>query len=194
MGTADVVPGRECGECMVCCIAPTIDDPEIQKGSGTRCRHCAPAGAGGCAIYASRPKTCREFFCAWRRLASFPEDWRPDLTGVFATLDGAVIQENFEGGDPPLRGMSVSVFSREDERWHQAWVDNSGSYLDFVGDFDDGKMILQRDGRVEGKTVKQRMVWFDISENALEWNWERSDDEGKTWKVLWNIHYRRRSS
>lgn len=91
MGTADVVAGRECGECRVCCIAPTIDDPEIQKRSGTRCRHCKDGGDGGCAIYESRPTPCRAFFCAWRRLASFPDDWRPDLTGVFGTLDPAVI-------------------------------------------------------------------------------------------------------
>ncbi len=92
MGTAGVVPGRECGACRVCCIAPTIDDPEIQKQSGTRCRHCTDSGAGGCVIYDSRPTPCRAFYCAWRRLPSFPEDWRPDLTGVFGTLDPAVIQ------------------------------------------------------------------------------------------------------
>ncbi len=60
--------------------------------------------------------------------------------------------------------MSVSVFSKEDSRWHQTWVDSSGSYLDFVGGFADGKMILVRNGIVEGKPVKQRMVWYDITE------------------------------
>lgn len=91
MGTAEVVPGRECGACRVCCIAPTIDDPEIQKKSGTRCRHCTEDERGGCGIYANRPTPCRVFYCAWRRLASFPDDWRPDLTGVFGTLDAATI-------------------------------------------------------------------------------------------------------
>lgn len=47
-------------------------------------------------------------------------------------MNGAVVQENFEGDD--YRGMSVSVFSKEDNRWHQTWVDSSGAYLDFVGD------------------------------------------------------------
>lgn len=120
--------------------------------------------------------------------------WGDDGRGtnrIERILDGAAIQENFEGGDPLLKGMSVSVFSREDDRWHQTWVDTSGSYLDFAGDFADGRMILLRDGIVQGQRVQQRMVWFDIAENTLEWNWERSDDEGKNWKVLWNIHYRR---
>jgi hypothetical protein len=121
--------------------------------------------------------------------------WGDDEHGINRIeriMEGAAIQENFEGGDPPLKGISLSVFSREDSRWHQTWVDNSGSYLDFVGEFRDGKMTLMRDGVVHGKPVKQRMIWFGISQNGFEWNWERSDDEGENWTVLWNIHYQRR--
>ena len=110
---------------------------------------------------------------------------------VESILDGAVIQENFNGDG--LIGISVSVFSREDSRWHQTWVDNSGSYLDFVGEFVDGKMILSRNGIAEGKPIKQRMVWFDISANQFRWNWERSDDDGATWRALWEIQYQRKA-
>lgn len=35
------------------------------------------------------------------------------------------------------------------------------------------------------------MVWYNISKNEIDWNWERSDDEGKTWAVKWKIHYTR---
>ena len=108
---------------------------------------------------------------------------------IESILDGAVVQENFEGDG--LIGMSVSVFSKEDSRWHQTWVDNSGSYLDFVGEFMDGNMILSRNRVAEGKPVKQRMVWYDIKPNHFQWNWERSDDGGITWRVLWNIQYQR---
>ena len=110
---------------------------------------------------------------------------------VESILDGAVIQENFNGDG--LIGISVSVFSREDSRWHQTWVDNSGSYLDFVGEFVDGKMILSRNGIAEGKPIKQRMVWFDISANQVRWNWERSDDDGANWRALWEIQYQRKA-
>jgi hypothetical protein len=105
-------------------------------------------------------------------------------------LDGAAIQENFEGDG--LIGISVSVFSKEDHRWYQTWVDNTGSYLDFVGEFADGKMILSRNGVVEGKTVRQRMVWYDIAPNTFLWNWERSDDEGTSWREMWKLEYKRK--
>ena len=105
-------------------------------------------------------------------------------------LDGAAIQENFNGDG--LIGISVSVFSKEDDRWHQTWVDNSGSYLDFIGEFANGKMILSRTGIVNGNAIKQRMVWYNITENNFLWNWERSEDNGSTWKILWEIQYQRR--
>ncbi len=41
-------------------------------------------------------------------------------------------------------------------------------------------------------TVLQRMVWYDIMQDSLQWNWERSEDKGKTWTVLWKIKYTRK--
>lgn len=109
-------------------------------------------------------------------------------------MDGCVILENFDGTPSiPLKGMSVSTFSEQSGKWQQTWVDNSGGYLDFVGGFEDGKMILSREFVKDGKKLMQRMVWFNISENEFDWNWERSEDSGKIWKVLWSIHYKRKN-
>jgi hypothetical protein len=83
VATKGLVPGRACGDCTVCCIVPTIDDPEIQKKPGIRCRHCE----AGCTIYDSRPKSCRDFYCAWRMIPALGPDWRPDRSGVFIMQD-----------------------------------------------------------------------------------------------------------
>ncbi len=111
-------------------------------------------------------------------------------------LDGCVIKESFSSSDAsPLVGVSMSVFVPNTGKWHQTWVDNQGSYLDFSGGFENGKMILSRTARPKGKPAfQQRMVWFDIQPNSLKWNWERSDDNGKTWSVVWAIDYTRANS
>lgn len=109
-------------------------------------------------------------------------------------MDGCVVQENFSGGDSlHLRGTSFSTFDARSGHWKQTWVDNEGGYLDFVGDFKDGQMILQREAlRSDGAHILQRMVWKNISANELDWSWEASKDGGKTWQVNWPIHYKRR--
>ena len=107
-------------------------------------------------------------------------------------LDGCVVQENFSGGDSMhLRGMSLSTYDLKSNHWKQTWVDNENGYLDFVGDFSNGQMILQRDALRNGERILQRMVWKNISANELDWSWESSTDGGKTWQVNWPIHYKR---
>ena len=109
---------------------------------------------------------------------------------ITAILDSAVIQEDFKGGD--FKGKSVSVYNRHTQKWQQTWVDNSGGYLDFVGGWEDGKMIFLRKAKRDGIEFLQRMMWYHIKQDQLDWNWERSDDGGKSWKVLWKIHYERK--
>ena len=119
--------------------------------------------------------------------------WGEDGKGsnlIERILDGKIIQENFSA--PDLEGKSVSAFDLERGLWCQTWVDSNGTYLDFTGGFEDERMILSRDAIVKGQACKQRMVWYDMRENQLEWNWERSDDDGKSWRVLWQIHYTRK--
>lgn len=83
MGLGELVPGRTCGSCTVCCIVPGIDTPDAQKKSNVRCRNCGD----GCAVYERRPAACAQFYCAWRRLPKLGDEWRPDTSGVLATLD-----------------------------------------------------------------------------------------------------------
>jgi hypothetical protein len=113
---------------------------------------------------------------------------------ITAILDSAVIQENFVDSAPKgLRGMSFSVYNQRLGKWQQTWVDNQSGYLDFTGEFKDGKMILSRKATTrDGKQIMQRMVWHNITRDQLDWNWEASQDGGKTWKVNWQIHYMRK--
>ena len=109
-------------------------------------------------------------------------------------MDGCVVQENFSGGDSmPLRGMSVSLFDPTSGKWKQTWVDNQGAYLDFIGEFRDGQMVLAREAvRPDGGKFLQRMVFKNIHATEFDWSWEASKDGGKTWTVQWPIHYKRK--
>lgn len=122
--------------------------------------------------------------------------WGEDGQGtneIRRTLDGCVIEETFENqaSADALRGKSVSVYDPAAGLWKQTWVDNKGGYLDFTGRLENGRMILQREATKDGQPVLQRMVWYNIADDRLDWNWEQSTDAGKTWEVLWKIAYQR---
>jgi len=126
-------------------------------------------------------------------LGEWDVTWGEDGKGtnrIEQILGGKIIQENFTA--PDLHGISVSVFDPERQVWCQTWVDNNGTYLDFTGKFEDEMMILSRDAVVKGEACKQRMIWHNIEQSRFDWNWERSDDGGETWRVLWQIKYTRR--
>jgi hypothetical protein len=112
---------------------------------------------------------------------------------VSTVYDGCVIVEQFDGAPgSPLKGMSHSVYDANAKRWKQTWVDNGGGYLDFTGGWESDRMILTREAERNGQRFQQRMVWFDITKDAFNWHWERSDDGGKTWKTNWRIEYQRK--
>lgn len=108
-------------------------------------------------------------------------------------MDNCVVQENFSGGDAiHLKGMSVSTFDAISGKWKQTWVDNENGYLDFVGEFKDGQMILGREAtRPNGTKVLTHMIFKNITGDEFDWSWESSNDGGKTWTVQWPIHYKR---
>ncbi len=122
--------------------------------------------------------------------------WAEDRKGINTItkiLDGRVIKESFDGRPSMnLVGQSYSVYVEPLGLWKQTWVDNEGSYLDFTGGFKDGRMTLSREAIRDGKKFLQRMVWHNIEKDRFDWNWERSDDQGATWKTVWKIHYTRK--
>lgn len=116
---------------------------------------------------------------------------------IAKVLDGSVIEENFEetpdGKTPPLKGRSLSVRHKSGV-WKQAWTDNQGGYFSLTAQVDGDKRIFVTDPvRADGKETAQRMVFHAIRKDTLTWDWERTEDGGKTWKLLWRIDYRRRA-
>jgi hypothetical protein len=68
---------RVCGGCTACCRTHRI--PELEKPEGDWCIYCKIGR--GCRIYDERPKTCRDFRCAWLTGLENEEE-RPDKTGI----------------------------------------------------------------------------------------------------------------
>ncbi len=112
-------------------------------------------------------------------------------------LDGKVIQENFrilEGQSAGFKGISHSVYQPQFELWKQSWADNNGGYYDFVGKFDGDKRMFQTTvfELEDGRKLTYRMIFYNIEENSLTWDWEVSYDAGENWNLMWRINYERK--
>lgn len=166
----ELISGRACGACNLCCVIPVIDSPELTKPSGAVCRH----SRGGCDIYESRPDVCRRFFCAWRRTKLIPEDWRPDRCGVFATLDAQNVPPQFGGAvgislmlvDNPLRTVRQS--------WFQDFVAGAIArrvplFLTLPGPMGtQAAMILLNNAEMERAAAQARAAVKDVLERMLK--------------------------
>lgn len=69
----DLIEGRTCDGCTLCCKVLAID--ELDKPRGVWCSNCNPRT--GCRIYAERPAPCRSFYCGYRRIPGLDERWKP---------------------------------------------------------------------------------------------------------------------
>jgi len=114
---------------------------------------------------------------------------------VARILDGNVIEERFEtdASEPPplLKGRSLSVRDPAG-LWHQAWADNQGGFFALTGSADGDRRLFSTALVPAGEQVKgQRMVFHHITRDAFTWDWEGTTDGGKTWKLLWQLDYKR---
>ena len=100
---------------------------------------------------------------------------------------GCALLENWSGNGG-FSGKSLNSYDSEDKRWHQSWVDSSGSRLELVGSYADKRMVLSS---APGSTV-QRIAWSVNDDGSVRQLWESSADEGKTWTVEFDGRYVRR--
>ena len=85
VGEAQLVPGRECGSCTLCCKVYNVT--ELGKAAGKWCSHCKPGS--GCKIHDHLPNECAAFNCLWRTRAEMPAEWKPDQAKMVLTVHPA---------------------------------------------------------------------------------------------------------
>lgn len=64
-----------CDGCTMCC--KTMKVRELDKPGDTWCRHCEIAR--GCAVYETRPDSCRTYECIWLQTQRLEKPMAPEL-------------------------------------------------------------------------------------------------------------------
>ena len=110
-------------------------------------------------------------------------------------LDGLGNIDELHSEDGPI-GMSLRLFNRETGQWSIYWVSHRDGVLQppVVGGFKDGVGIFDGADVWDGKPIRVRFTWSDITPTSARWEQAFSPDGGKTWETNWFTDFRRPSS
>jgi len=93
----------------------------------------------------------------------------------------------------PIRGIGLRAFDPATKQWLVWWLNGRrptelgppirGGFIDGVGTF-------IGDDEVDGRKIKTRAVWSNITPRSARWE-QASSEDGKTWQVNWISEFER---
>lgn len=113
-------------------------------------------------------------------------------SSIEAMFGGCAIRETWK----PLRGAGGGSFSHYDAsigHWRQAWIDSSGTRVDFDGGPAGGKMILVglwQNANGLGQHNQTRMSYTANADGSVRQHGEQSTDFGLSWSTSFDLIYK----
>lgn len=116
---------------------------------------------------------------------------QPKGTNTIRRVDGCALLEEWVGATGTT-GHSLNVFDTTDGKWHQFWVDSSGSVLRLSGGLVGDEMVMTGVAPSSGGAMQQqRITWSPRPDGSVRQHWETSDD-GHAWTTAFDGIYRHR--
>ncbi|MGA2646630.1 MAG: hypothetical protein ABSF15_18105 [Candidatus Sulfotelmatobacter sp.] len=112
--------------------------------------------------------------------------------GGYANVDDSV----FEVPGGTYRGVATRSFDAKTGQWSIWWLDSRtplgpmdapvrGGFHNGVGTF------YANDDTEDGKPVRTRLLWSEITPTSGHWEQAQSTDGGKTWETDWIMDLKR---
>ncbi len=125
-------------------------------------------------------------------------------TKVSPLLNGCALEEHWTGQvqffwlgmkqPEEIKGFSLRYYDTSSGKWNIYWMDTQTPELGlpYTGNFADGKgeFFAERETK-KGRQIS-RIVFSDIKENSVHWDLSVSNDDGKSWRVIWIMEMQRR--
>jgi hypothetical protein len=99
-----------------------------------------------------------------------------------------VLHEQYDTGRG-YSGASFNVYDAGRRKWHQTWVDTSGTLLQLDGGLVEGRMVLEGETTgANGSKTKHRITWTPGADGSVRQLWESTDPAGQ-WVVAFDGKY-----
>jgi hypothetical protein len=99
-------------------------------------------------------------------------------------------------GRPEYHGLALRLFDADAGLWRIWWASTVGQgRLDapLVGRFRDGLGTFECDDMIDGREVRLRFFWKDITDSSATWEQAFSFDGGRSFKTNWVMRFERTS-
>jgi len=114
-------------------------------------------------------------------------------------LDSCVVLEEWTSAGSQngvvYKGKSFNTYNSASKEWQQTWVDNTGNTTEYLrGKATEGHIVFYADRVIsaKGKYFLRKLSFIKLSDIRVRQLGERSDDEGKTWIIEYDLEYRKK--
>jgi hypothetical protein len=92
-----------------------------------------------------------------------------------------------------LEGFTLRLYNPNSHQWSIYWADSvyADLQIPMIGGFKDGRGEIYSQEIFEGKSIFNRFIWLNLSENSCHWEQAFSQDGGKTWETNWTMEFTR---
>ncbi len=122
-------------------------------------------------------------------------DWEefPGHSHATRHFAGAANFDEIEFPTKGSAGMTVRLYDRERRQWQLYWSSSRTGTFEppVVGGFTDGRGEFYGDDTHDGRAVRVRYLWSEISAETARWEQGFSLDGGGTWLTNWIMRFTR---
>jgi hypothetical protein len=112
---------------------------------------------------------------------------------VYLSLDQCLLVESWDSGTG-LKGENMFAYSPDDKAWHGLYADNRGRAHVFEGQVKPGHAEFDGPSHSpKGELMLNRVKLVRLTNNRVEQTWEKSADNGASWKLEFRGDYSRKS-
>lgn len=122
----------------------------------------------------------------------FTADGKKAGDNLIEAIDGGCALLERWRGLGGFSGTSLNSWDSDARQWRQHWVDNQGGLLRLAGGLEGTRMVLaaaEPDPKRPGTLRRQRIIWTPLPDGAVRQHWESSDDDGASWRTVFDGRY-----
>lgn len=124
------------------------------------------------------------------------EEWDefPATSQCLRLFDGAANVDWISFHTLDSTGVTLRLFQPDRQEWSIYWASSRDGILQppVVGRFDDGEGRFYGDDTYDGKDIRVRYIWSDITPTTARWEQAFSADQERTWEINWIMTFTRR--